>query len=238
MIYIKVDKTSKTPLYKQISEQIEELILTNELAYNEKLPFEKDLAELYNVSDIVIKNAYNVLKQKNLVKAIKGKGSFVTAREIYIGDYHKVKKVVDPYDSSNEAVVIFVDENVNDYDAQIYFRDVEKHTFSCFYQVIRKNKRPICIQKFLYKEKGVFSLSDYKASDLNLQEYLMKKDKDINVKVLYNVANSEKTFSDLLLIDHKAPITIWSSLYSNIEGPFLYLKTIYPGEFFKMKANI
>ena len=114
----------------------------------------------------------------------------------------------------------------------------KNHTFSCFYQVIRKNKRPICIQKFLYKDKGVFSLSDYKASDVSLQEYLMKKDSDINVKVLYNVANSEKTFAELLLIDYKAPITIWSSLYSNTEGPFLYLKTIYPGEFFKMKANI
>ena len=75
---IKIDKNSKLPKYKQLSEQIENLIMSGELSPGEKLPTERLLEEITGISRGTIKAAYYELQKTGRIKTIQGSGSFVT----------------------------------------------------------------------------------------------------------------------------------------------------------------
>jgi len=83
MDYIRIDKTSKEPLYMQIKHAIKVAILNGTLRHMDHLPTEKEFCEIYGTSVIVIKNAYDELVKEGLVLRIKGKGTFVSTRKTY-----------------------------------------------------------------------------------------------------------------------------------------------------------
>jgi len=62
-----------------VAAEIQELILTNQLADGEKLPSERDLARRFNVSRNVLREGLSALRQRGLVEVIPGKGTVVSA---------------------------------------------------------------------------------------------------------------------------------------------------------------
>lgn len=69
------------PLYKKILMDLKEEILSGKLAVEEQLPTEKELSDRYQVSRITSKRALNELEQEDLIYRVRGKGSFVKAKE-------------------------------------------------------------------------------------------------------------------------------------------------------------
>jgi GntR family transcriptional regulator, transcriptional repressor for pyruvate dehydrogenase complex len=65
-------------LFEQIVEQIEESILTGSLKPGDQLPAERDLALRFGVSRTAVREAVKTLREKGLVEAFSGKGTFVT----------------------------------------------------------------------------------------------------------------------------------------------------------------
>lgn len=65
-------------LYTNIVDNIEEAIKNGELNEGTKLPSERAMAERYDVSRNVIREAYKILKEKGLVDIYSGKGAFVS----------------------------------------------------------------------------------------------------------------------------------------------------------------
>jgi DNA-binding FadR family transcriptional regulator len=65
------------PLYEQVCELIERRILEGDLRVGDKLPTEKEMAELYQVSRTVIREAMKVLKEKGWIETRVAKGTFV-----------------------------------------------------------------------------------------------------------------------------------------------------------------
>ena len=65
-------------LYTSIVDKIEEDIKNGELKEGVKLPSERSMAEKYDVSRNVIREAYKILKEKGLVDIYSGKGAFVS----------------------------------------------------------------------------------------------------------------------------------------------------------------
>jgi GntR family transcriptional regulator, transcriptional repressor for pyruvate dehydrogenase complex len=72
----KVVRTSR--LYEQIVQQIEETILKGDLKPGDQLPAERDLAEQFGVSRTAVREAVKALREKGLVEAYTGRGTFVT----------------------------------------------------------------------------------------------------------------------------------------------------------------
>lgn len=66
-----------TPLYEQVAKLIENQIINGELEVGDKLPTEKELTEMYQVSRTVIREAITALKQKGWVETWVAKGTFV-----------------------------------------------------------------------------------------------------------------------------------------------------------------
>ncbi|GEM_PF-3141983 len=74
---IVVLKTSTTPLYKQIYDQILTQILKRELKPNECLPSIRQVARELNISVISVKGAYDALEQDGYIYTLPAKGCFV-----------------------------------------------------------------------------------------------------------------------------------------------------------------
>lgn len=65
-------------LYEQIVQQVEESILKGQLKPGNQLPAERDLAQSFGVSRTAVREAVKTLREKGLVEAYSGRGTFVT----------------------------------------------------------------------------------------------------------------------------------------------------------------
>ncbi len=78
MINIKpLDKGSHIPLYLQLSAQLTEMIHSGELKPNFRLPSEREISEIVNVSRITSRLAVQELLESGLVYREQGRGTFV-----------------------------------------------------------------------------------------------------------------------------------------------------------------
>ena len=59
-MFLQIHRNSSTPMIKQIYNQIKTMILNGELKPNFRLPSSRKLSEEYNISRIVIVEAYKV----------------------------------------------------------------------------------------------------------------------------------------------------------------------------------
>ena len=72
-------KTVRTSrLYEQIVQQVEESILSGQLKPGDQLPAERELAVRFGVSRTAVREAVKCLREKGLVEAYTGRGTFVT----------------------------------------------------------------------------------------------------------------------------------------------------------------
>jgi GntR family transcriptional repressor for pyruvate dehydrogenase complex len=65
-------------LYEQIVQQIEDSILSGALKTGEQLPAERELAQQFGVSRTAVREAVKSLREKGLVEAYSGRGTFIT----------------------------------------------------------------------------------------------------------------------------------------------------------------
>ena len=65
-------------LYEQIVQQIEESILKGTLKTGDQLPAERELAQRFGVSRTAVREAVKALREKGLVEAYSGRGTFIT----------------------------------------------------------------------------------------------------------------------------------------------------------------
>jgi len=72
----KVVRTSR--LYEQIVQQIEESVLNGSLKPGDQLPAERELAQRLGVSRTAVREAVKTLREKGLVEAYSGRGTFIT----------------------------------------------------------------------------------------------------------------------------------------------------------------
>lgn len=73
-----LDRTSKEPLWVQLSGAIRSSIESGELTADQALPSEAELIDLYGVSRTVVREALADLVQRGLIYKIRAKGSFVS----------------------------------------------------------------------------------------------------------------------------------------------------------------
>lgn len=84
-----VDKESKTPVYRQITRQITQLVKDGELTPGDKLPPERVIAQQLDVARGTIKKAYLELAQNNIIEVTQGRGSFVSALNLAASNSRK-----------------------------------------------------------------------------------------------------------------------------------------------------
>lgn len=74
---ITLSSSSMTPIYEQLTTQIESLVIDGKLAAGEALPSVRSLAAELKISALTVKKAYDRLEEEGLIVTVHGKGSFV-----------------------------------------------------------------------------------------------------------------------------------------------------------------
>jgi GntR family transcriptional regulator, arabinose operon transcriptional repressor len=70
----------RIPLYQKIQDYIRELIESEGLKEGDRIPTEKELMEMFNVSKITVVNALSGLANEKIISRVPGRGSFVSGR--------------------------------------------------------------------------------------------------------------------------------------------------------------
>jgi GntR family transcriptional regulator len=93
MIDFKLDIKSGVPFHRQIVEQIRYGIASGRLLPGEQLPTVRDLAVRLEVNPNTIRKGYSELEILGILDTQQGTGTFVSHREVEIGDDEKRRKV-------------------------------------------------------------------------------------------------------------------------------------------------
>ena len=74
---IMINRSSMTPIYEQIMEQIKKMITHNELKENDLLPSVRSLSKELKISALTVKKAYDSLESEGYTITVHGKGTYV-----------------------------------------------------------------------------------------------------------------------------------------------------------------
>ena len=83
---ITIDYQDKRPLYQQVVEKIQQLIVKGILPPDEKLPSVRTLAMELSINPNTIQRAYMALEQAGFIYTVKGRGNFISKKDNWIGD--------------------------------------------------------------------------------------------------------------------------------------------------------
>ena len=78
---IQIDKSKKTPLYRQIAEQIQAQIISGEIPDGFQFPSERQLADTLGINRTTVLNAYKELKADGLLASHVGRGTVAVREE-------------------------------------------------------------------------------------------------------------------------------------------------------------
>jgi DNA-binding FadR family transcriptional regulator len=78
---------SSSKLYIQIYNQIRDAILNGEFSVGDKLPSEKELCQMFNVSRVPVREALSALELSGLVESVHGAGVFVKEVNVVSNDW-------------------------------------------------------------------------------------------------------------------------------------------------------
>ena len=77
-----VDAYNKAPLYCKLAEKLEEKIDDGTYKPGDKIPSERELCDLYNVSRMTVRLAIDELERLGKIEKVQGKGTFVLSKSI------------------------------------------------------------------------------------------------------------------------------------------------------------
>ncbi|WP_020571569.1 GntR family transcriptional regulator [Neolewinella persica] len=76
--HITINENSRIPKYRQIVESIIDNISSGKLKVDEKIPSINMLSEEFDLSRDTVEKAYKILKERNIITSVMGKGYYVT----------------------------------------------------------------------------------------------------------------------------------------------------------------
>lgn len=78
-IFIRIEPSSSTPIYRQIIDQIKYQVATGMLTEGDKVESVRQLAAKLAVNQNTILKVYNELSRDNIFKIVRGEGTFVSS---------------------------------------------------------------------------------------------------------------------------------------------------------------
>ena len=82
MKFIKIDKDSRVPKYQQIVDSIIHNISIGNLNMDDKIPSINKFSEAFYLSRDTVEKAYNILKERNIILSIRGKGYYISRTKL------------------------------------------------------------------------------------------------------------------------------------------------------------
>lgn len=87
---IHIDYKDKRPIYEQVEEKFQDLIIRGVLKPDERLPSVRSLAIELSINPNTIQRAYAQLEQTGFLYTVKGRGNFVAAESEWMEQKQKI----------------------------------------------------------------------------------------------------------------------------------------------------
>jgi GntR family transcriptional regulator len=239
MDYIFIDKTIKTSIYKQIATSISNAIDTNKLIYNDKLPTEKEICEVFGVSQTAVKMAYQQLINQGKIKRIKGKGTFVTNREMYHQDFMNIYQFDVHQDSEIQDILFDCDKD--EYMIQRMLKMDKEETFCVIHRIIKSKHIPCVYQHIYLPDQFYPQLKKNYPSEVGV----LKLIQEVYQHKIHHIQN---TFSPTLASSAEAQLLnilpgdaiylVRSQIYDMNLHAIAYIVNYFPGEFSSFEVTV
>ena len=127
---IAIDVQSRKPIYEQIVERIETLIVSGVLAPDSQLPSVRTLAMELSINPNTIQKAYTMLEQEGFIYPIRGRGNFVSGdatlkKKKQEGLYRSLQELVGQGRALKIPCETFVSRVREYYECPIYKEEVQ-----------------------------------------------------------------------------------------------------------------
>lgn len=243
MNYVFINKISNRPIYTQLSDSIRLAIMNHQLKHMDQLPTEDELCKKFEISNIVVKQAYQVLSKEGLITRVQGKGTFVRAIPCINLDIHDFKDIEQRFSALGAGKKVNLMDIVKDHDlafsalkleegeeayrfvltASIIFTPVysvelimPRKSFPNFESVfINPNLSVVTVAKSLYGIRVESSTHDFRLVNLN---------------------NSDA--QQLQIETDQAAHVIDSVYFDEQQNPLFYTKTIYPCDYLSFNYKV
>ena len=90
---IELDYKDRRPIYEQVTEKLEGMILVGVLQEDSQLPSVRNMAVALSINPNTIQRAYAELERKGYIYSVKGKGSFVAGKNTEFLKEEQLRKV-------------------------------------------------------------------------------------------------------------------------------------------------
>lgn len=119
---IVIDYQDRRPIYEQIVEKFQILILKGVMEANEQMPSVRKLAVELSINPNTIQKAYSMLEQQGYIYPVKGRGNFVSdkgallkeKRKLFWEEYRQViykgKEIGIPKEEFRERLEVYLKE--------------------------------------------------------------------------------------------------------------------------------
>jgi GntR family transcriptional regulator len=122
-----LDYKDRRPIYEQIIEKLEELMLLGVLNANDPLPSVRSLATDLSINPNTIQRAYTELERRGHIYTIKGKGSFVADNNA-MKEERKRELLIQVSDMIDEAIRLGIPGQEIVKMVEIQYTAAKKHT--------------------------------------------------------------------------------------------------------------
>ena len=102
----RLDERSHKAMYEQVMDNLKELIMTDVMKENEKVPSVRELSEQLMINPNTVMKAYKELEREGYIYTVSGKGSFVSGKSEIKRDPEKVKSLLSNVDDSFRGLLM------------------------------------------------------------------------------------------------------------------------------------
>lgn len=228
---MKLREESLTPLYQQLMEDIKIAIEEGKYKYEEKIPSEPDLSELYSVSRITVRRAIDELCNEGYLVKKQGKGTYVNKPKLL----RKIEQADDVQSFSAAcrangmkpgAKLIAVQRLSARKDEQKFLKLNDQDDVLYLQRVLTANGEPIMLENNYFDYKTFASLGNEKLDKGSLFVLLKEKyNKEVSAttKSTLEIVRATSNHAKLLQIGVGEPLFFMTAYFTDELGNPIFI---------------
>ena len=232
--------TNAVPMYQQISSLLERQISEGVYKEGEKIPTEIQLMEQFAVSRTTVRLAIKEITERNLVKKIPGKGTFVNKVS------HKLEEFIVLYEALNDVGIV-PERELLEYEKVRATAEMKQalgiKEISKVLKVVRLlhvNKKPIAMIEIIIYPKFIDLITEDEARNHPVYQFLSEK-KELRFKqsdLEIFAENASKAVAEVLQInENDAVINTKRVLYTDNGDPVEHVSLRLRSDAYRFRAT-
>ena len=235
MNYIRINKFSKVPLYVQLYDSIKAAIQSGQLKDKDKLPPEEVLAETFNISRPVIRQAYRALHEEGLIDRFQGRGSYVSKRIEFSNIFFKknFNEEVETKGFKPSSLIISIDTIDHADLPSFHFPLPNQKSYYTLKRVRKADDIPLFYEIFFLPTMLFNNLSKQVSEKFSITKLIQDVYGYHNLKseCLMTAINLDDSLSQLLEVEFNSAAIKFDIIHYNENNDIIFFKISYfPGE--------